>query len=154
MDVHMPQRVVDLMDLSPFEEGTDSEVFRILREHDPLHWNDEADGPGFWSVTRYGDVKAVASDYETFTATEGTQIKSRRAGTNHRQPCRRHAGLAGERCAHERLPRGAPLSSSAPVPGRQISVDVNPDRSRLGVLVHRLETHLPAVAGNADAAER
>jgi cytochrome P450 len=79
MDVHMPQRKVDLMDLSPFEEGTDTEVFRILREYDPLHWNDEPDGPGFWSVTRYGDVKAVASNHETFTATEGTQIKSRRA---------------------------------------------------------------------------
>src|SRR4029077_11718592 len=79
MDVHMPQREVDLMDLSPFEQGTDSEVFGILREHDPLHWNDEPDGPGFWSVTRYDDVKAVASDYEAFTAAEGTQIKSRRA---------------------------------------------------------------------------
>jgi cytochrome P450 len=79
MDVHMPQREVDLMDLGPFEQGTDSEVFAILREHDPLHWNDEPDGPGFWSVTRYGDVRAVASDYEAFTAAEGTQIKSRRA---------------------------------------------------------------------------
>ena len=41
MDVHLPQREVDLMNLSPFEQGTDSEVFEILREHDPLHWNDE-----------------------------------------------------------------------------------------------------------------
>ena len=67
------------MDLSPFEQGTDSVVFRTLREHDPLHWNDEPDGPGFWSVTRYDDVRTVASDYEAFTAAEGTQIKSRRA---------------------------------------------------------------------------
>jgi cytochrome P450 len=79
MHGHTPQREVDLMDLSLFERGTDSEVFGILREHDPLHWNDEPDGPGFWSVTRYDDVKNVASDYEAFTATEGTQIKSRRA---------------------------------------------------------------------------
>jgi cytochrome P450 len=79
MHGHTPQREVDLMDLSLFEQGTDSEVFGILREHDPLHWNDEPDGPGFWSVTRYDDVKNVASDYEAFTATEGTQIKSRRA---------------------------------------------------------------------------
>ena len=79
MDVRIPQSEVDLMDLSPFEQGTDGEVFRILRKHDPLHWNDEPDGPGFWSVTRYNDVKAVASGYEAFTAAEGTQIKSRRA---------------------------------------------------------------------------
>src|SRR6185437_15561517 len=71
MDVHLPQREVDLMDLSPFEQGTDSEVFEILREHDPLHWNDEPEGPGFWSVTRYDDVRAVASGYEAFTAGEG-----------------------------------------------------------------------------------
>ena len=79
MDVHVPPREVDLMDLSPFEQGTDGAVFRVLREHDPLHWNDEPDGPGFWSVTRYDDVRTVASDYEAFTAAEGTQIKSRRA---------------------------------------------------------------------------
>jgi cytochrome P450 len=79
MDVHVPPREVDLMDLSPFEQGTDSAVFQVLREHDPLHWNDEPDGPGFWSVTRYDDVRTVASDYEAFTAAEGTQIKSRRA---------------------------------------------------------------------------
>src|SRR5260370_18646216 len=79
MDVDMPAHDVDLLDLTAFEEGTDGAVFRVLREVDPLHWNDEPDGPGFWSVTRYEDVKTVASDYELFTAVEGTQIKSRRA---------------------------------------------------------------------------
>jgi cytochrome P450 len=79
MDVHMAAHEVDLLDLTPFEEGTDGAVFRVLRDHDPLHWNDEPDGPGFWSVTRYEDVKTVASDYELFTAVEGTQIQSRRA---------------------------------------------------------------------------
>ena len=44
MDVHMPQREVDLMDLSPFEQGTDSEVFGILREHDPLHKPHDREG--------------------------------------------------------------------------------------------------------------
>lgn len=75
----MPQHVVDLLDLAPFEQGADGAVFRVLRDHDPLHWNDEPDGPGFWSVTRYEDVKAVASDHELFTAVEGTQIQKRRA---------------------------------------------------------------------------
>jgi cytochrome P450 len=79
MDVLMPAHEVDLLDLTPFEAGADDAVFRILRDDDPLHWNDEPDGPGFWSVTRYEDVKAVASDHELFTAVEGTQIQSRRA---------------------------------------------------------------------------
>ena len=70
---------IDLMDLRAFESGYADDVFAQLREHDPLHWNAEPNGPGFWSVTRYADVKAVASDHETFTVTEGTQIASRRA---------------------------------------------------------------------------
>lgn len=70
---------VDLMELNPFEEGRDHAIFNTLRESDPVHWNEEPDGPGFWSVTRYEDLKLVAGDFESFTVTEGTQIQSRRA---------------------------------------------------------------------------
>lgn len=70
---------VDLMDLETFARGEDDGLFRQLREEAPLHWNDEPDGPGFWSVTRYADVKAVALDHAAFTVTHGTQIPSRRA---------------------------------------------------------------------------
>ncbi|MEV0854460.1 cytochrome P450 [Nocardia fluminea] len=70
---------IDLMDLRAFERGEDDRLFAQLRDEDPLHWNDEPDGPGFWSVTRYADVKAVATDHATFTVVEGTQIASRRA---------------------------------------------------------------------------
>ena len=70
---------IDLMDLRPFTAGVDHEVFAQLRDTDPLHWNREPDGPGFWSVTRYEDVKAVAYNSQDFTVTQGTQIASRRA---------------------------------------------------------------------------
>jgi cytochrome P450 len=70
---------VDLMDLRPFADGSDHQIFSHLRDADPLHWNEEANGPGFWSVTRYEDVKTVASTFEDFSVTEGTQIASRRA---------------------------------------------------------------------------
>ena len=73
------QVTVDLMDLDPFEAGRDGALFAHLREHDPLHWNDEPGGTGFWSVTRHDDVKTVASDPRLFTVVEGTQIQSRRA---------------------------------------------------------------------------
>ena len=73
------QVTVDLMDLDPFEAGRDGALFAHLREHDPLHWNDEPGGTGFWSVTRHDDVKTVASDPRLFTVIEGTQIQSRRA---------------------------------------------------------------------------
>lgn len=71
---------IDLMDLDAFEAGTEPDLFARLRDDDPLHWNAEAgDGPGFWSVTRYHDVLAVANNHAAFTVRGGTQIPSRRA---------------------------------------------------------------------------
>ena len=42
---------IDLMDLTPFIDGVELTQFRELRATDPLHWNDEPAGPGFWSLT-------------------------------------------------------------------------------------------------------
>ncbi|MFF0279365.1 cytochrome P450 [Rhodococcus aetherivorans] len=72
------QQSIDLMDLEPFIDGTENALLAHLREHEPLHWNDEADGPGFWSVTRYEDVIRVVNDPETFINGDGTQILSRK----------------------------------------------------------------------------
>jgi cytochrome P450 len=69
---------IDLMDLAPFIDGTENDVFAHLRANKPLHWNDEPDGPGFWSVTRYDDVIEVIDDPVTFINGDGTQIKSRK----------------------------------------------------------------------------
>lgn len=71
---------LNVMDLDVFEHGADHEIFARLRDEDPLHWNAENDaGPGFWSVTRYADVVAVANNHSAFTVRGGTQIASRRA---------------------------------------------------------------------------
>ncbi len=69
---------VDLTDLGPFIDGTEHALFRRLREHEPLHWDDEPDGPGFWSLTRYADLMTAIEDPKTFVNGEGTQIPSRR----------------------------------------------------------------------------
>lgn len=71
-------QATDLMDLEPFIAGTENAMLADLREHGGLHWNDEPDGPGFWSVTRYADVVKVVMDPETFINGEGTQILSRK----------------------------------------------------------------------------
>jgi cytochrome P450 len=59
---------IDLLDPATFAAGQPYEQFRWLREHDPVHWHPEPDGPGFWVVTRYDDVKAVGRDAETFSS--------------------------------------------------------------------------------------
>ena len=43
---------IDLSDHDAFVEAVPHEAFAALRERDPVHWNPEADGPGFWAVTR------------------------------------------------------------------------------------------------------
>ena len=73
-----PGAQVDLSDLGPFIAGREHELFRIIREHDPLHWNEEPNGPGFWSLTRYADLITVIDDPATYVNGQGTQIPSRR----------------------------------------------------------------------------
>lgn len=70
---------IDLTDMRPFVAGTQHDLFRELRDHDPLHWNNESDGGrGFWSLTRYTDVRDGATDHERLSSAEGTQLAERR----------------------------------------------------------------------------
>ena len=49
----VPLAEVDLGDIDRFAtpEGPWG-MFDTLRREDPVHWNEEADGNGFWAVTR------------------------------------------------------------------------------------------------------
>lgn len=62
---------VDLLDLDAFVDGRHHAMFEVLRREDPVHWSDEPDGPGFWSVTRHADVQAVNRDTATFSSQLG-----------------------------------------------------------------------------------
>jgi cytochrome P450 len=60
--------VIDLLDPSAFAGGHPFEQYRWLREQRPVHRHQEPDGPGFWAVTRYEDVKEVGRDHRTFSS--------------------------------------------------------------------------------------
>jgi cytochrome P450 len=62
---------IDLSDHDAFVEAVPHEAFAALREHDPVHWNPEPEGPGFWAVTRYGDIRAVHRDAGTYSSEIG-----------------------------------------------------------------------------------
>jgi cytochrome P450 len=62
---------VDLTDHSRFAERVPHEMFRVLRREDPVHWQDEPDGRGFWAVTRHADITAAAKDWRTFSSELG-----------------------------------------------------------------------------------
>jgi cholest-4-en-3-one 26-monooxygenase len=64
---------VDLSDSRSYVAGVPHAWLAHLRRHDPVHWQDEPGGPGFWAITRYEDCATVNRDYERFSsAAQGT----------------------------------------------------------------------------------
>ena len=61
----------DLTDPDLFVDEVPHDVFTWLRNQAPVHWHEEADGPGFWAVTRYDDVVRVNRDAGTFSSELG-----------------------------------------------------------------------------------
>ncbi|HTZ07942.1 MAG TPA: cytochrome P450 [Acidimicrobiales bacterium] len=64
---------VDLTDSRNFIGGVPYEWFAWLRRNAPAYWHEEADGAGFWAVTRHEDCVAVNRDAQRFSsARKGT----------------------------------------------------------------------------------
>jgi cholest-4-en-3-one 26-monooxygenase len=59
---------VDLSDSRSYVPGVPHEYLAYLRRHDPVHWQAEANGPGFWAVTKYDDCVTVNRDFERFSS--------------------------------------------------------------------------------------
>lgn len=67
---------IDLVSQRTFSErGHPWEQYAWLRANDPVHWHDEADGPGFWAITKYDDIRTVSRQPGTFSSYErGTML--------------------------------------------------------------------------------
>jgi cytochrome P450 len=59
---------IDLYSPASYANGHPIDQYGWLRDNDPVHWHEEPDGPGFWAVTRYEDVKAVSRDTALFSS--------------------------------------------------------------------------------------
>src|SRR3954453_21062801 len=71
-----------LVDPVTYEQGPPFELLRRLRAEAPVSWVEEPElhgqpaGPGFWLVTRHGDVEQVLRDPATYSSWLGaTQIR-------------------------------------------------------------------------------
>ncbi|CAN5461759.1 cytochrome P450 [soil metagenome] len=62
---------VDLTDHSRFADHVPHEMFATLRAKDPVHWQEEAEGRGFWAVTKHADITTVHKEWETFSSERG-----------------------------------------------------------------------------------
>ena len=65
----------DITDHDAYTAGVPHATFTRLRREDPVHWTDEADGSGFWSILGYRHVLEVSRDYQTFTSAEGIRLE-------------------------------------------------------------------------------
>lgn len=64
---------VDLTDADLFQRGTPHAMFALLRREAPVYWHPEKDGPGFWAITKYEDLKHVSRNPQLFSsARQGT----------------------------------------------------------------------------------
>jgi len=62
---------IDLSDNDAFVDRVPYEWFDALRCADPVHWQPERHGRGFWAVTSHADVVAVSKDWATFSSQTG-----------------------------------------------------------------------------------
>ncbi len=65
---------IDLTDPDRFTEGFPHAWFRRLRAEAPLCWHEEpeGEGPGFWVVSKYDDLRSVSRNPGLFCSGEGT----------------------------------------------------------------------------------
>ncbi len=58
----------DLKDPDLYRDRAPHDVFARLRREEPVYWNPETDGPGFWALTRYADIVEVSRQPELFSS--------------------------------------------------------------------------------------
>lgn len=73
-DSRVPPDEIDLADPDLYVSGDAHLVWQTLRAQQPLFWQEQRDGPGFWAVTRRADVRWVLADHEAFSSEGGTAI--------------------------------------------------------------------------------
>jgi cytochrome P450 len=62
-----PPEKIDLSDVSLYADGAPHEALRQLRGEQPIYWNEQPDGSGFWAIMRHADVLAVSRDSDVFS---------------------------------------------------------------------------------------
>jgi cytochrome P450 len=67
----VPLEEIDLSSHDAFVDRVPYEWFRTLRREAPVHFNPEADGPGFYAVTRYWDIREVHRNFAVYSSEVG-----------------------------------------------------------------------------------
>jgi len=68
---NVPLGEIDLSSHDAFVDTVPHEWFRTLRREAPVFFNPEPEGPGFYAVTRYADIRHVHRDFATYSSEAG-----------------------------------------------------------------------------------
>ena len=61
--------VINLMDIESLSKnGNPWDQYEWLRANAPVYWQDEPNGPGYWAITKYEDICAIARNPEVFSS--------------------------------------------------------------------------------------
>jgi cytochrome P450 len=60
--------MIDLTANEGFNGSHPWDQYAWLRANDPVHWHPEVDGPGFWALTKYADIRAVSRQPRLFSS--------------------------------------------------------------------------------------
>ncbi len=63
-----------------FRDDTMWTIFERLRKEDPVHYTPESDYGPYWSITKYHDIVAVDTDYQTFSSEPAITIFEQNQG--------------------------------------------------------------------------
>ena len=62
---------INLIDPEYFAaHGHPLDQYEWLRANSPVFWHDETDGPGFWAITKYDDIRAISRTPKIFSSYE------------------------------------------------------------------------------------
>ncbi|MFT3854036.1 MAG: cytochrome P450 [Ilumatobacteraceae bacterium] len=59
---------IDLISAGSYAHGHPWEQYRWLRDNAPVYWHPEPDGPGFWAVTKYEDIRTMSRQPKLFSS--------------------------------------------------------------------------------------
>jgi cytochrome P450 len=65
----------NIADPDVYVRGVPHRTFQRLRDDDPVSWWNEADGSGFWAVTRYHDIISASHNSKVFSASRGIRLE-------------------------------------------------------------------------------
>jgi len=59
---------IDLKAASTYANGHPWEAYARLRRESPVAWHPETDGPGFWAVTKWADVRTISRQPQRYSS--------------------------------------------------------------------------------------